>query len=531
MKKVVFISALLIGLLCTFNTKKVSATDWVQVLGYNNGQAGLFMTQAGIDNTSTINVQPNVYPPVTFQLIKPFIYYESNISGDNNYAVFYLFGKGPLHGEEVGASAWTDNGNRIAWSITNPDLSKITYYGIPIFTSYTEGSKWSMGQTFDESTVVGGMPFSTPTIGSEYYENKIYHFEKVWNVYSRPTTRMSWNIAWIQNYDNDLYESSDYHRQVGITVKYPDYTSIANLYDSVFNEPQSFATTLEYAKSFFTYDHLYDSRLTYKETTIWVDIDDMINDYEANGENSEWANWFHLTQNVDKGEYNFTMYETLENALTASNWGQSYSYNPKGMVNIFRNYYNNDKLLLFALPFCIFEKAQMFTFNEPLNIVYNPIYIFWFDATAPDGTRSEKRNFGNPTNITSDNLVEPDDSNNNLGVPNGVPNPSEQQLASNYSSSIQDSYNNIYNNYYYTSSQNQDLLDYLMKYKDGGTEQDVQDAFGYVNSTIDSVSNVPVMLGKLFTGFFPPKVILLFSALFIIFAVFIIVKIIRHLFL
>lgn len=528
MKKVVFISALLIGLLCTFNTKKVSADDDHLCISYQSGACYLACKESAFSNTDSW-VQ-NFYGQY-YTFIKPVIVIDVYQDGT---AAVYLFAKPPITAKQYDSTSTATSIYLYSFTTNNTfDASLLQYYDVPVFyrQNISEASKYSQDLAYDDSTVVGGLPFSTPTIGSEYYENKIYHFEKVWNVYSRPTTRMSWNIAWIQNYDNDLYESSDYHRQVGITVKYPDYTSIANLYDSVFNEPQSFATTLEYAKSFFTYDHLYDSRLTYKETTIWVDIDDMINDYEANGSNSEWANWFHLTQNVDKGEFNFTMYETLENALTASNWGQSYSYNPKGMVNIFRQYYNNDKLLLFALPFCIFEKAQMFTFNEPLNIVYNPIYIFWFDATAPDGTRSEKRNFGNPTNITSDNLVEPDDSNNNLGVQNGVPNPSEQQLASNYSSSIQDSYNNIYNNYYYTSSQNQDLLDYLMKYKDGGTEQDVQDAFGYVNTTIDSVSNVPVMLGKLFTGFFPPKVIMLFSALFIIFAVFIIVKIIRHLFL
>lgn len=104
-------------------------------------------------------------------------------------------------------------------------------------------------------------------------------------------------------------------------------------------------------------------------------------------------------------------------------------------------------------------------------------------------------------------------------------------MQSNYYKSINDSYNNIYNNYYYGDDYNKDLLEYLLKYKDGGTQEDIQDAFGYVNSTVDSVSNVPLLLGKLFNGFFPKAVIRLFSALFIIFAVFIVIKIIRHLFL
>ena len=531
MKKVVFISVLLISLMCTFNIK-VSAVSYLPS-GYveaftcvSDGITNIFgVRNEAFENTTVFTVH---YPDNShsYNLILPICFIEDGR--------FFVFARSDLNDNVVkhdvyfGDNFFSNIG--MQYSINNVDT--YSFGDVPVFNSFSEAQKYSIGEEYDRDSIIGGsLPYETPSIGEDYYENKIYNFQKVWNVYSRPTTRMSWNIAWIQNYDDDVYESSDYHRQIGITVKYPDYTSIANLYDSVFNEPQSFSTTLEYAKSFFNYDHLYDSRLTYKETTIWVDLDDLINDVEANGQNSPWYNWYRLTENHDKSEYNFTMYETLENALTAQNWGQTYSYNPKGMVNIFRQYYNNDKLLLFALPFCIFEKAQMYTFNQPQNIVYNPVYIFWFDATAPDGTRSEKRNFGNPTNITSDNLVEPDDSNNNLGVSNGVPNPSEQQLASNYSSSIQDSYNNIYNNYYYTSSQNQDLLDYLMKYKDGGTEQDVQDAFGYVNSTIDSVSNVPIMLGKLFTGFFPPKVIMLFSALFIIFAVFIIVKIIRHLFL
>lgn len=526
MKKVVFISALLIGLMCTLSIKvKADAPTDYTYIGYFGDSPWKY--EYAIKNTAFYNetVTNIIYNNVEYAFIKPVAIWENDTI--SIYA-FSLDGKGVACAPATGGLFVSFNN-----SFTQGGCTSVSGFdGIPIFNNPTDAFAYSQGFTFDSSNVVGGsMPFSMPSIGEEYYENKIYNFQKVWNVYSRPNTRMSWNIAWIQNYDNDLYESSDYHRQIGITVKYPDYTSISNLYDSVFNEPQSFFTSLEYAKSFFTYDNMYDSRLTYKETTIWVDIDDLINDVEANGENSEYYNWYKLTENTDKSEYNFTMYETTETFLTASNFGQTYSYNPKGMINIFRQYYNNDRLLLFALPFCVFDKAQMFTFNQPLNIVYNPVYIFWFDATAPDGTRSEKRNFGNPTNITSDNLVEPLDSNGNTGVPNGVPKPTEQQLASNYNSSIQDSYNNIYNNYYYTSSQNQDLLDYLMKYKDGGTEQDVQDAFGYVNSTIDSVSNVPIMLGKLFTGFFPPKVIMLFSALFIIFAVFIIVKIIRHLFL
>ena len=51
MKKVVFISALLICLMCTFNTK-VKADDWVQGFGYNSNQVSFWINPIDKSNTN-----------------------------------------------------------------------------------------------------------------------------------------------------------------------------------------------------------------------------------------------------------------------------------------------------------------------------------------------------------------------------------------------------------------------------------------------------------------------------------------------
>lgn len=521
MKKVVFISALLIVILCTFNTKYVNAASNYKAFSYNNDYVTMWIDENDLSNTNVFTVS---LFGVSYNFKKPVIVLMDWDPFNGKFMDFISYSPFTVtYGEST--NIYNNHSGQIGgYDAPVFDSSKFVYNGVPVFNSFESASAYSMGDSYDADDLIGGIPFDEPSIGQEYYENHIYNFDKVFNVYRHSSTPISWAIAWSQPYDSqvDLYEDTGYHRVVGLTVKYPTRDSLASYMSSIWNGEQSVPTVMEFAYSLFTSEGLYDSHLTYKETTIWIDIDDLM-------QNSNLSDWWQLNHTVDNQSYVFIM---RESGNTFWEYIETDPIlNPNGIMKIFSNYYSTAQQFCLSLPYLQFVKAQMYTYNVSTNTVYNPDFIFWIDVTSPDGTVQERRNFGSPTNITDDDLVEPSEDNDNVGVDFGVPNPSEDALQSNYYKSINDSYNNIYNNYYYDSDYNKDLLDYLLKYKDGGSQEDIQDAFGYVNSTVDSVSNVPLLLGKLFNGFFPVAVIRLFSALFIIFAVFIVIKIIRHLFL
>lgn len=232
----------------------------------------------------------------------------------------------------------------------------------------------------------------------------------------------------------------------------------------------------------------------------------------------------------DDAFYNFEYGNDQNGILTFRVDSSNNSSSSPNLLSRLVAYYGSEREAIIGSALGYIDYCRSYVINVSSNgwNVYNPYYTYFFQVKDDSGRNVIRANSfeGTPQQFTADEV---DDREDVGGFTIPANNPSDIQ--SSYTGGITNSYNNTYNNYYNTSDANQELLDYLYRYRDGGQQEDIQNAYGYLNSTIDSVSNVPVVIGKLFYGFFPPEVILLFNAMFIIFAVFIIIKIIRHLFL
>lgn len=232
----------------------------------------------------------------------------------------------------------------------------------------------------------------------------------------------------------------------------------------------------------------------------------------------------------DDAYYNYQYGNDQNGILTFRVTSSNNSSDSPNLLARLVSYYGSERLAILGSALGYIDYCRSYVINIANNEwnVYNPYYTYFFQVKDDSGRNVIRANSfeGTPQQFTTNEVDDREDVGDFT-----IPANNTTDIQSSYTGGITNSYNNTYNNYYNTTQANQELLDYLYRYRDGGQQEDIQNAYGYLNSTIDSVSNVPVVIGKLFYGFFPPQVILLFNAMFIIFAVFIIIKIIRHLFL
>jgi len=412
---------------------------------------------------------------------------------------------------------------------TSAYLSSIDLYAIPFFNNIDDASNYSMGLDYNSSNMVGGsIPITWGFDSSETYNVVPKHFEKNFNFSSNGQT---WNKdvaftikSWIVN-PSDI--PSGYEIMYDINMTYPASTWLDAVYSTMYgNElPTSVGLAMGIVSNFRGGVSALLDGVTNVTNTFTYDFDWM-------AQQSAYENYLTLSYafNQDwqdrKGEQTIILKEVITDNIFGNN-----SYCPNGFVSQLASYYGDYQKACFALPYINVNWVACYVIDPTTGRVFDYYNTYYVDSIKSDGVVFEHKGFNTQNNIDNVDIGEP--SSSDTTIPSGTPKVTipSSEMQSSYVSSIQDSYNNVTNNYYYNNNYNQDLLDYLNRYKDGGSQEDIEDAFGYLDSTLDSLSNVPLLLGKLFNGFFPPTVVILLSAMFVIFVVFLIIRIIKHLFL
>lgn len=491
--------------------KEVKATDYTEAL--RNNSAGnysnkyYYFSDTALNNTTSFTYNNYTY-------IKPVII-RTQDSNSNFWR--YSFVCKP----STNCIKYSTGNNTVYYSnnILSDSIEKtanIIYFNVPVFTDFPNASLYSRGEAFDDSSLLGGYnpPYSFDS--SVTYSNEIKYFDYSF-AYSgaSPINSFSLYFEWIET----PLVPSDCNRIFSIDYTYLEKTKLEQLYYA-------------YGQDGLSWDALYSVYKTIRDggasgilqfpnncltSKITFGIDGILN-------NSDYATWYDYDE-LDNYKFSFEWKETFPNPVTPI-------FNPYGLLEILKNYYGDYKKAFFSLNYLTFNFIDTYVVKSDgyTKKVYDYYNTFYLDKRKSDGYVFERRSFNTKNNINNDNINqnEPDNPIGSQNTPDV--DLTQEQRNNSYNSTIQDSYNNIVNNYYYNNQLTDNILDYYNQFTDGGSNEDIDSALGYVKSTLGSLTHIPLLLGYCFTGFLPPEVLNLFYALLIIFVVFLIVRIIKHLF-
>ena len=501
------------------------STDKVLVYAYKTDDSGLNNDVPFNAYVSTVDGLSSWCKPVMFRYEYQGSLYFYLIAKPNTITKYIYYSDGSLYGSELEDSVPID----INFSFTDGNLSNYTFFDVPCFDNPVDAENYSLGLSFDSSHIIGGsIPIDWHFNNTETYNVVPKHFEKNFNFSSNGST---WNKdvaftikSWIVN-PSEIPQG--YEIMYDINMTYPTVDWLTVMYNSLYgNEfPTSIGLAMGVTQQFDAgvnslLDGVVNTSSTFTYDFDWMATQSAYENYLTTNTvyDSIWAD--------HKGEQTIILKEIITDNIFGNN-----SYCPNGFVSQLAAYYGDYQKACFALPYINVNWVGTYVINPSDGSVFDYYCTYYVDSIKSNGVVFERKGFNTQNSIDNEDIGSPSDTSGT--TPSGTPKVTipTSEMQSSYVSSIQDSYNNITNNYYYNNTYNQDLLDYLNKYKDGGQQEDIEDAFGYLDSTLVSLSNVPLLLGKLFNGFFPPAVVILLSAMFVIFVVFLIIRIIKHLFL
>ena len=456
-----------------------------------------------------------------------------------------------------GNSSYQDfniSGQYLIFNYPNSSAGTLKFYryvadsntGIPILHQWTS-SNWSFTNTVTNNGVTyyrhssdTGLLFFLPDSTVIYYNNRLlvdynvtsnHKWENIIIGYDynlNPTDTLfgattfvdgviSWNfkpyVDGVLNYDPDNY---DYYFQFAINV------------------PTSGFIDAKWAS-----DGLVNSELSS------VMMQALLNMEKENGENIVYNGY----GNIYSGDLYTTIFATVKvSDITSSfdseecivsciytdwTWDSQLlgglNFRNNGIFDYLFNLYGSRDKALFALNYINLNYCNCYCYEKATYSICNPTVIYYFDQKLSNGTILDRRNLIGKTDITPDNITDPGENDVTIDDDPVISIP-ENVIKDTLNQSINNSYNNIVNNYYYNNNLTDNILDYYNRFSDGGTNEDIESALGYVKSTLGSLTHIPLLLGYCFTGFFPPEVLNLLYALLIIFVVFLIIRIIKHLF-
>lgn len=389
-------------------------------------------------------------------------------------------------------------------------------YNTPVFDDYASASNYSCGLAFDTTHLLGGLVFNYEFDDSVTYSNIITNFDYSF-AYSGGSPINSFSIYFEFKEENPVPD--DCNRIFVLDYYFLEKTKLEQLYYA-------------YGQDGLSWEALYSVYKTIRDGGASGILQFPNNNLEGKLtfglygllNNGDFAPWI-VYNDLGNDKYSFIWNETLPNPVTPI-------INPYGLLEVLKNYYGDYKKAFFALNYVTFNYIDSYVAKDTGSTkhVYDYYNTFYLDKRKTDGYVFEKRSFRTKNNI-DDNNINQNSPENPIGD-DDMPTVdlTNEQRTNSYNESIQNSYNNITNNYYYDNGLTENILDYYRGFSDGATDENIDSALGYVKGTLGSLTHIPLLLSYCFNAFFPLEIIRLFQALLIIFVVFMIIRIIKHLF-
>ena len=447
--------------------------------------------------------------------IKPVIVRKLNNGQSYYYAFICKSSTNCLKRVPSGSSSSEYTSSSLTSNIAGPYYE---LYNTPVFDDYEAASNYSRGLEFDSSHLLGGLVVPYEFDDSVKYSIDISNFDFNFKL---PAANFSLYWEWTETPD----VPQDCDRLFSFNISYLDKTTLETLYYAYGNDGLNWNTLISVYKTIQAggVSGLIDYPNNMLSTYLTFDLDKSIlgsaGDYiEYGGE-----------QSVGSTLKHYCLWTEVTDPTTMEN-----NINPYGIIAFLKDYYGDFKKAIFSLNYLSinFIDSYVIKYTSQSKKVYDWYNTYYIDLIKSNGTVYEHRSFKTRNSLTQ-NDIDSNNTPNNIGdIPEDLPviNIPNSERNNSYNQTIQDSYNNIVNNYYYDNGLTDNILNYYRGFSDGTTDESIDSALGYVKSTIGALTHIPLLLHYTFVAFFPQEILNLFYALLIIFVVFLIIRVIKHLF-